>query len=506
MTDATLPGSTPTETIWSRRTLLAAATLLGLVVIADWLFYDAVPGIGLVLFFLALIIGVVALHPAQLRRRATLIATGVAILGMLPLVEAPSFFGFLSALAGVSLLALAVSDNLPARYEDLIGTLTRFGVLAPARLIGDGLRLLAEAGEQKLGGRLLRGVLVWLVPAGCAAVFVVLFSTANPLIEKWLEAIRLDGLWSVLNPVRVFLWGFVALLAWPLLSPKLLRWTALPAMQEPVQPKGEGLVFGYAAIRNSLVLFNALFLIQSAMDLAYLWGGVRLPDGMTHAEYAHRGAYPLIVTAVLAGAFVLAAMRKNGPGETSPLIRNLVYLWIGQNVLLVISSMLRLDIYVEAYSLTELRLAAGIGMGLVAFGLVLIVTRIALRKSNRWLVAGNFCALAATLYGLAWLDVPALVSDFNVRHSYEVTGEGVGLDLAYMRQLGPETIPALDAFARTARHATPELLAAVALERGRLADSAFWLPPDWRSWTWRDQRLSDYLAAPVTGRAEPYIN
>ena len=59
-------------------------------------------------------------------------------------------------------------------------------------------------------------------------------------------------------------------------------------------------------------MFNALFAVQTVLDLAYLWGGVRLPDGMTYADYAHRGAYPLIATALLAAAFVLAAMRKDG--------------------------------------------------------------------------------------------------------------------------------------------------------------------------------------------------
>ena len=47
---------------------------------------------------------------------------------------------------------------------------------------------------------------------------------------------------------------------------------------------------------RSLILFNALFALQTVLDLTYLWGGASLPDGMSHAEYAHRGAYPLIAT------------------------------------------------------------------------------------------------------------------------------------------------------------------------------------------------------------------
>src|SRR4029450_12672491 len=99
--------------------------------------------------------------------------------------------------------------------------------------------------------------------------------------------------------------------------------------------------------------------------------------------YAHRGAYPLVVTALLAAAFVLVAMRPGGPAEKSRVIRPLVYLWVGQNVLLVASSILRLDLYVDIYMLPYWPIAAFIWMGLVALGLILIMARIALNRPDR---------------------------------------------------------------------------------------------------------------------------
>src|SRR5690606_27350298 len=57
---------------------------------------------------------------------------------------------------------------------------------------------------------------------------------------------------------------------------------------------------------KTLVVLNAVFLVQLALDARYLLLGAALPEGMTYAQYAHRGAYPLIVTALLAGAMVLA--------------------------------------------------------------------------------------------------------------------------------------------------------------------------------------------------------
>src|SRR3546814_4901178 len=62
----------------------------------------------------------------------------------------------------------------------------------------------------------------------------------------------------------------------------------------------------------SLATFNAVFALQNALDIAFLWSGAALPGHVTLAEYAHRGAYTLIATALLAGLFVLVVLR---PGE-----------------------------------------------------------------------------------------------------------------------------------------------------------------------------------------------
>jgi hypothetical protein len=262
-----------------------------------------------------------------------------------------------------------------------------------------------------------------------------------------------------------------------------------------VRPRAESLVFGQAAILRSLIVFNALFAVQSISDLAYLWGGVRLPDGLSYADYAHRGAYPLIVTALLAAGFVLAAMRKNGAAQHSPLIRRLVYLWIGQNVLLVISSILRLDLYVQVYSLSEMRIAAGIWMGLVAAGLVLILLRIVLKRTNAWLITMNLITLGTTIYVCGFLDFSAMIARFNVEHSKEVTGEGFPLDFFYLSDLGPSAIPALDYFLANLKGEPPVRLTEFDLLRGNEAYDFVLRPHDWRSWTFRDARLEQYLMA-----------
>ena len=218
-----------------------------------------------------------------------------------------------------------------------------------------------------------------------------------------------------IDPIRIVFWVLVSVVAWPFLRPRPRR-TDLPRVSARLDastmtgtiPVWLSLLGGQAAVLRALILFNAVFAVQTLLDVAYLWGGVELPEGVDYAAYAHRGAYTLIATALLAAAFVLIALRPGTAVAGDRLIRALVYLWIGQNVALVISAMLRLDLYVEVYALTHWRLAAFVWMGIVATGLVLICMRIAWRRSDRWLIGANIAAVAFVLVGSCFIDAAAL--------------------------------------------------------------------------------------------------
>jgi hypothetical protein len=287
----------------------------------------------------------------------------------------------------------------------------------------------------------------------------------------------------------------IACLTWPFLHLRRPRKT--PQRPTPAfasrKDHDVGSLLGRDAVLRSLVLFNTLFALQTSLDIAYLWGGLTLPAGLTYAAYAHRGAYPLLVTALLAAGFVLVAMRPGGPAEDSRYIKPLVLIFVAQNVLLVLSSIFRTALYVDAYSLTELRLAAMIWMALVTVGLMLIVVQIVLRKSNIWLLDANALAAAATLYACCFINFPHIVASYNVAHCAETSGAGPALDLYYLYSLGPQAIPAYDRYVRlhaeragAGRPPGSELINRAAA-RSAVTDI------DWRSWTFRGWRLKRYF-------------
>src|SRR5439155_5377343 len=333
------------------------------------------------------------------------------------------------------------------------------------------------------------GFAVWFIPVVLGGIFVFLLVSANPLLEKWISLLNPGNTASYVSLGRVLFWTVALSIVWPFIH---VRWSGkreVPALADAAalaqgMPSGRNDFFGVATILRSLILFNFLFAVQTVLDVAYLWGNATLPADISYAAYAHRGAYPLIVTALLAAGFVLAAMRPGGPAEQSRVIRPLVYLWVAQNVLLVLSSILRLDLYVQIYLLTWWRVAAFIWMVLVALGLVLIVARIALNHSTDWLIRANLMTLTATLYVCSLVNFAAIIADYNVSHSREAAGKGVWIDMNYRFSLGPQALPAIDR-AIALRGFDPTLVS----RRGCLVEQQRREMVSWRSWGFRSWRL-----------------
>jgi len=367
---------------------------------------------------------VAALLTNPVRASRTELAGAIAVLAA-ALLPAMEDFGLLSlafVVAGACVFVL-LATGWPARSAER--RLTDVGwmiVSGPFRLAADLGCAVREAKQRDIAKHGANWLVAWIVPVGLGGVFLLLFSQANPLIERWLTSVDTTH-WTHLDLARRLFWLAVIALTWPFLQVRIggkstmqyivdaleleLSHEQSPSAQSPdaavtaapaTTVPADGPLFGRTAILRSLVLFNALFAVQSALDVTYLWSGLALPAGMTYASYAHHGAYPLMVTALMAGAFVLAAIQPGTSIVRSRLVRALVFLWIGQNVLLVLSSMLRLDLYVEVYSLTEWRCAAFVWMLLVAAGLILIVARIVLERTNRWLVCQRRSACADALY------------------------------------------------------------------------------------------------------------
>lgn len=468
--------------------LAKPAVAAGLVALADFFFFGGEVGSTLGVFALALILATMAVHADVRAERRAGIGLILASAAAVALIDAPTLLVW-----GLFWVALAVAVIAPRTPpgEDMGRWAVRLAYLALAGLLAPALDLFSLKIRPGAARSSVISLLALLVlPMAGGVVFLWLFSQANPVISQFLSDLRVPEL----NVPRLLFWVFCLIGVWTFLAPRVLNrvWTSAKAKPDHAIP---GVTV--ASVGLSLVVFNALFGLQNGLDLAFLWSGAVLPKGVSLADYAHRGAYPLIATALLAGLFVLIALRPGSTTAKQPWLRGLVVVWVGQNIVLVASCILRTLDYVQAYSLTRLRIAALVWMVLVAVGLVLVCWRLMRGKSARWLVNANALAAGLVLVGCSVVDLGNIAAAWNVDHAREVGGGGPPLDLCYLSGLHDSAlVPLSQLQLRPLPAAFGDRVAAVrARTFAALADRQ----NHWRAWTWRGARrlaAARTLAAP----------
>lgn len=453
------------------------AAVAALIALADVLFFGHAKGLSLVVFAPAILASVWFLRGAKTDWRGPAALLAVGCLPVIEHLQALSVFFLVLGLLG-SLAWVALGDRATlAQIARTGGLILRTVPLRGARDLWSRRHRVAAPPPQPGDTSRFAGPLrAWGFPLGGLLVLGALLIEANPLLLRWTEAIRLDSFDLEIALQRLLFWSGMALLIWPLLAP-------LPP-QRQTYPRKPGALSGLftpqtwginkASVGNALITFNLLLAVQTAMDAIYLWGGASLPQGMSYATYAHRGAYPLLITALLAGGFALSARPYLGDKSW---LKPLLMLWLAQNVALVLSSLLRLDLYTSVYGLTYLRVHAAIWMGVVALGLVLVAWQVWRAKSNLWLLARCITLGLGVLYACAFVNFADLIVRTNLSRADNV-------DTYYACQFGPMAAAALQG--------VPDCATAPPVIEG------------WRDWGFRSWRVLDSLADmnTVTDQAE----
>ena len=521
--------SSQAKLLWQRFTksnsLKLQLALTGLLVPAsDFLLYQGkYLGISVAIFLLLL--GLISFL-AQSKHAATpngKISLLILVAGLIPIVET---LNVLTASVGIIATLIAIvyykRGQKLQNFTALIKQSIRLLVSIPFRIIKDSLRIERLRRQKRKPIASLPLLKNWILPIVLTLGFLWLFTLANPLIAKWIAKIDILYLWEMLggafNLKQTIFWVLIFAGCWPLVRPKIKASASLNIQLATRINMGVHTSKGgidQAQVFRSLLLFNLLFAIQTVLDLVYLWGGGELPAGVSYSQYVHRGTYILLGTTLLAAGFILFVTSKKMRMEKILKIKILLLAWTGQNVILVTSTMMRLELYVEAYALTYLRVSAFIWMFLVMIGLCLIIFRLKQKRTNAWLINASLISLVLTLYVISFANIPYLIAIKNV--TTVIDNPHKGLDVAYLSKLGVQAIPAIDMILSQSNwkknksyfyrnhNRNPYDLEAL---RRRLVQQLKHEQNNWRRWSLRSTRLMQYLNTYVTTRIytpeEPY--
>lgn len=468
--------------------------------LGDFLFWSHVPGLSLGIFAALLGFGIWTIGKRT--------ASGALALAALNLTAVQSgieicftnvfcLFVFLVAVAG------------EAYYAELAGIWARWSegllaaCLAPFRslmLLHEWceVRLLSRRGEGAVAPAFERLVLAMLPAAIVALVFTCLLRAGNAVFAEGLARLGhffFDWLTDLSLP-RALLW-FV----WLGVGVAFFRPLAQPGGRFWVRAIGpwERSDSNFARCQSGLLLaaVNALFFAVNSIDVVYLWASTTLPAGVTASRFVHSGVYSLIAATVLAGGVLAVIFQQGAAVSRSGWLRGLALLWIGQNILLIAGVFRRLDLYVEFYQLSELRVYVGCFLLLVSVGYTFLARHVWMGLKLEKLIFSNALATVALLFGLQFCDVGTWVANWNV--AQWTAHPDRALDVEYLVRLGPRGWPALLQVAQgtgsVSRQAGDALREIIAEKQAAAGER------DWRSFqARRDGRTEQLLHAQLPRR------
>lgn len=379
----------------------------------------------------------------------------------------PTFLAVVAALS-VGSLALHGSRTWPGVIFAPLGLLAAIG---PGVLWGwRGLRERVDGSR----GRLVPVVRTVLAAVVLLVVFGALFASADEAFAGLLGDMTpdvgiVDGPWRTL----LFVLGLVGALAAAHTAAAPLRWDRVTV--RPGRPRAR---LEWAL---PLIVLDLLFAAFIAVQVAVLAGGyddVLRETGLTYSAYARQGFWQLLGATLLVLLVIVLARRwapRDGAGDRT-LVRSVLGALCVLTLVVVASALRRMDLYVDAYGLTRLRLT--VTAIEVWLGVVVVLMLVAGAVGGRWLPRAVAASGAAAVLAFGLLSPDGLIAEQNVQR-YERTGK---IDIDYFQELSADAAPALDRL--------PDDLRACAL--AGIARNLEGSEP-WYATSWSESRARDLL-------------
>lgn len=276
-----------------------------------------------------------------------------------------------------------------------------------------------------------------------ALIFFGLYQNANPLFKDFTKDINLD--WISFDWCLFTLWGF--LMVYALFKHQIIKPIAevdVEYNRSIIQKESYNTSFldEVTIVKWVFVLLNLMLLTLNILDINQLYINPKLPANITLSDFVHQSIGAIIFSIVLALAFIIICFRGelNFLQKSKP-IKYLIYVWIAQSCLMVISAMVRNNWYISSYALTYLRIGVYVYLGMALAGLILTAYKVNQTKHAWHLTRLNFDVWFLSLCLSTCVDWDKLITNYNIKHSHQVST--VKLDRNYLLGLSETNLPEL---------------------------------------------------------------
>ncbi len=255
----------------------------------------------------------------------------------------------------------------------------------------------------------------YLIVALIVLVFVLLYSSSNPIFSKFIPSIKWDSVYFELFAFTIFIYGIHHGLV------KFRKNNFLASLNESEIKISDGTIseengqyFNIAHI--SFWSLTAILAAVNLLDIVVLLTG-KLPEGITYSEYVHQGFFTLIFSMILAiGLIVYFYRGQLYFHQKVLLLKRASYFWIAQNLLLALITANKNLLYVSAYGLTYKRIAVFLFLICIVIGLILCISKIKYPYTN-WHFFNRLTKYAFVIFLFAALiPYDYIITHYNVKN------------------------------------------------------------------------------------------
>ncbi|MCC6317212.1 MAG: DUF4173 domain-containing protein [Gemmatimonadaceae bacterium] len=428
------------------RTVLGHGILLGIA--GDALLRENAVGLNVTIWLLALVAAVVAVTHAQHGRIAPAqrepLAAAIAFALLLTLRDAP-LLAVAAIVASLGSTALAALVAAPGALPPLSRLPVRAIVDAGARFVPQGLvgAIFFLVGDARL---VVRGerralavtrVVVQAVGLAVAAgwLLLTLLRAGDAVFARTTDSLFA---WSPPNVLQHVV--FAALFAWPALG-WLHRWSAYRGPLDLPVPLPTLSATNATTVLSTM---NIVFVAFLAVQVRVLFGGqayVQAVTGLTLAEYARSGFFALVVTTAVVLVTLLALDGAAAQGALAGVRRHrlLATSLVAMVALLLLSALVRMRLYMDAFGLSIDRVYATVAMAWITIALVGFGATVLRGRSDAF-VAVALRSGWAVLLAVAIADPEGAVARSNLARAAAARG---AFDAPYHATLSADATPAL---------------------------------------------------------------
>lgn len=185
-----------------------------------------------------------------------------------------------------------------------------------------------------------------------------------------------------------------------------------------------------------LIGLNLLLVVFNYSDITTVWFSYEWNGGFLKG-FVHSGTYLLIVSLLVSILIVLYFFRGNiNFYKKNKVLKILTYIWMLQNLILVISLFIRNSIYIDHFALAYKRIGVFAFLIAVVIGIVTILIKVKDRKSHIYIVKKNTVSIYFIFITLSLFNWDVIISKYNL-NSYDKAF----IEMDFISQLSDKALP-----------------------------------------------------------------